>query len=42
MMWLRFVGVAEISSIAVEKTLYGAVSDVETRTSNRRTGRENG
>lgn len=31
-MWLRFVGVAEISSIVVEKTLFGAGPDDESRT----------
>jgi FMN-dependent NADH-azoreductase len=31
-MWLRFVGPTEISSIVVEKTLFGAASDVESRT----------
>jgi FMN-dependent NADH-azoreductase len=30
-MWLRFVGVTEISSIVVEKTLFGAASDDESR-----------
>jgi FMN-dependent NADH-azoreductase len=30
--WLRFVGVTEISSIVVEKTLFGLESDVESRT----------
>jgi FMN-dependent NADH-azoreductase len=30
--WLRFVGVTEISSIVVEKTLFGPESDVESRT----------
>jgi FMN-dependent NADH-azoreductase len=31
-MWLRFVGATEISSIVVEKTLFGVASDVESRT----------
>jgi FMN-dependent NADH-azoreductase len=30
--WLRFVGVIEISSIVVEKTLFGPESDIESRT----------
>jgi FMN-dependent NADH-azoreductase len=30
--WLRFVGVTEISSIVVEKTLFGPESDIESRT----------
>jgi FMN-dependent NADH-azoreductase len=30
-MWLRFVGVTEISSIVVEKTLFGAALDGESR-----------
>ena len=31
-MWLRFVGVTEITNIVVEKTLYGPEIDVEART----------
>jgi FMN-dependent NADH-azoreductase len=31
-MWLRFIGVAEISDIIVEKTLFGPALDVESRT----------
>lgn len=31
-MWLRFVGVTEISDIIVEKTLFGPTLDVESRT----------
>jgi FMN-dependent NADH-azoreductase len=31
-MWLRFVGVTEISGIVVEKTLFGAGIDSESRT----------
>ena len=35
-MWLRFVGVTEISSIVVEKTLFGAAVDGESRTQAKR------
>ena len=35
-MWLRFVGVTEISSIVVEKTLFGAAVDDESRTQAKR------
>jgi FMN-dependent NADH-azoreductase len=31
-MWLRFIGVTEISDIIVEKTLFGPALDVESRT----------
>jgi FMN-dependent NADH-azoreductase len=31
-MWLRFVGITEITDIVVEKTIYGPEVDVEART----------
>jgi FMN-dependent NADH-azoreductase len=31
-MWLRFIGITTISEIIVEKTLFGAEIDVESRT----------
>lgn len=35
-MWLRFIGVSDIQDIIVEKTLFGAEIDVESRTAARR------
>ena len=35
-MWLRFIGVTEISDIIVEKTLFGPTLDVESRTKAKR------